>query len=170
MGTVKLLFFVLCLAVAGSRRVPDRNLLISIAQKEVGVRELTGHNDGKRVEEYLRAVALKRGNPWCAAWITWLFKQAGYEAPRTGWSPDLFPAKRCKKEGKPGDVIGIYFSSLGRIAHCGLIEKLHNDWVFSIEGNTNPAGSREGDGVYRRTRHKRGIRKIADWTVDNMIK
>lgn len=36
------------------------------------------------------AVKLKKGQPWCAAFVSWVFAKAGYTAPRTGWSPALF--------------------------------------------------------------------------------
>ncbi len=155
--------------------MPDRNLLknqarqdgykevVILAAKEVGVRELTGHNDGPRVEQYLHAAGLHRGDPWCAAWVSFIFMEAGYPAPRTGWSPDLFPAKRRVKTALPADVFGVYIPSLGRIGHCGLVEKIHHDQVYTLEGNTDGSGGREGDGVYRRIRHIRSIRCFANW-------
>ena len=127
------------------------------------MRERTGNNDGKRIEEYLNAVGLHRGDPYCAAFVSWVYKKAGYPVPRTGWSPDLFPAKRLVKVPEPGDVFGIYISSKGRIAHCGMVERSHSDFVYTIEANTNNSGGAEGDGVYRRMRHKRGISKYANW-------
>ena len=158
---------ILCIAFVGSSRIANGNLLnssiVTIASKEVGVRERTGRNDGTRVEEYLHAVGLNRGDPWCAAFLSWVFKQAGYSAPRTGWSPDLFPSKRLVKLPEPGDVFGIYFADKGRIAHCGLVESVRHDYIYSIEGNTDASGGREGGGVYRRMRHKRGISKFAKW-------
>ncbi|MHA4894131.1 C40 family peptidase [Pedobacter sp. PWIIR3] len=147
---------------AFNRRVVYKKL-IPIAEAELWVREATGRNDGKRVEEYLASVGLKQGQPYCAAFLSWVFKQAGYAAPRTGWSPDLFPNSRLVKAAAPGNVFGIYFPALKRIAHCGLVTGVQGDWVKTIEGNTNGSGGREGDGVYRRLRHKRSIKAYADW-------
>jgi len=64
---------------------------------------------------------------------------------------------------RSGLVYGIYFPELRRIGHCGILERVQGDFVIGIEGNTNVAGSREGDGVYRRMRHKRSIAKFAEW-------
>lgn len=36
--------------------------LEGIYQHEIGVRERSGHNDGAKVEQYLKYVGLKRGN------------------------------------------------------------------------------------------------------------
>lgn len=136
--------------------------LIPIARAELWVREETGNNDGRRVEEYLAAVGLKKGDPYCAAFVSWVFKQAGYAEPRTGWSPALFPAAKLVKAAMPGNVFGIYFPALKRIAHCGFVERVNGDWITTIEGNTNVAGSREGEGVYRRLRHVRGVKRCAE--------
>lgn len=137
--------------------------LIAVAEAELWVREATGHNDGKRVEEYLATVRLKKGEPYCAAFVSWVFKEAGYAAPRTGWSPSLFPYGRVVKAAAPGNVFGIYFPALKRIAHCGLVTGVKGNWIETIEGNTNGSGGREGDGVYRRLRNKNTVRAYADW-------
>lgn len=60
-------------------------------------------------------------------------------------------------------VMGIYFPSKGRIAHCGIVTAVKGEWIESTEGNTNVAGSREGDAVMKKLRHKRTIAKYADW-------
>lgn len=66
----------------------------SVYSAEIGIRESTGNNDGKRIEEYLAYVGLGKGNPWCAAFVCWVYGQAGVDNPGTGWSPALFPKKR----------------------------------------------------------------------------
>jgi hypothetical protein len=140
---------------------------------QVGIRERTGHNDGTRVEAYLASVGLKKGNPWCAAFVHWCFRRAGVgQVPRSGYSPSWFPQARVIyqagrseiKQPDRGDVFGIWFPAKGRIAHVGFID----DWrggshAITVEGNTNEAGSREGDGVYRKRRLKRQIHKITRW-------
>lgn len=192
MATTKILLGIICLVTIGSSYERDGNLLkywaghlyterikrimsgpipktykklIPIAQAELWVREETGNNDGKRVEEYQATVGLKKGDPYCAAFISWVFKQAGYSAPRTGWSPSLFPVAKLVKAAAPGNVFGIYFPSLKRIAHCGFVEHIKGDWISTIEGNTNVSGSRECDGVHRRLRHKKTIYTYSDWRL-----
>ncbi len=173
MATVRILLGIVCFATIGSNRVSHRNLLsadaqerthlINIARAEIGVREKNGQNDGEQVERYLAAVGLKRGEPWCAAFISWIFKEGGYATPRTAWSPDLFNKKVNTNKLTLGNVFGIWFPTMQRIAHVGLAEKQEGDWLISIEGNTNVIGSREGDGVYRKRRPVKTIYAIADW-------
>jgi len=183
MAAIKLLLGLFCLGFIGSFGMLKRNLLkqappidtiqraklVQLARNELGIREKTGNNDGPRVELYLASVGLKRGQPWCAAYVSWLFSKAGFLKPRSGWSPDLFPSARLARSALPGNVIGIYFPELKRIAHVGLIVSVRDDWVVSSEGNTNVAGSREGDGVYLRIRHKRTIYRIADWVSGRRV-
>jgi hypothetical protein len=184
MATARILLLLLCTAPAFGHWLPERHLLssrslnvasaladtshpagaarlIALAKKELAVRELRGKNEGPRVEVYLRYVGLGKGHAWCAAFVSWLHGQAGFAQPRSGWSPALFPGSKQLKVAKPGAVLGIYVPALKRIAHVGLVIGIQQDWVQSIEGNTNPSGSREGDGVYSRLRHRRTISKYA---------
>jgi hypothetical protein len=185
MATIKFLLGIICIGFIGSNSLPGRYLLIGsgmknkqdsqrqalveMAEHELGVRELTGNNDGERVEAYLASAGLKKGQPWCAAYISWVYARMGYGKPRSGWCPDLFPSSRLARSALPGNVLGIYFSQYKRIAHVGLIVQQKGNWVTSVEGNTNVTGSREGDGVYKKIRHIRTIRSIADWITEGRI-
>ena len=140
-----------------------RSHVLTIAKAQLGVREATRKNDGHSVEQYLAYTGNKKGDPWCAAFVSWVFGQAGFALPRTAWSPALFPLNRQTLLIKPAVVFGIYFPELKRIAHCGLVEKQNGNWIYTIEGNTNFAAGREGDGVYRKIRHLKTIGYYADW-------
>jgi hypothetical protein len=184
MAATRLLLGILCFAFTGSigqsdryllnphsriiskselQKAEDRAALVRIAENEIGVREKTGNNDGLKVESYLAVVKLKKGQPWCAAFLSWVYNKAGYTKPSTGWSPDMFPNARLARSALPGNILGIYFTNLKRIAHVGLIVQQKGEWITAVEGNTNVNGSREGDGVYRKLRHIKTIYRIADW-------
>jgi hypothetical protein len=143
-----------------------REALVKTATGELGVREQGGNNKGPRIIQYLAVVKLKTAEPWCAAFISWIFNKNGFSQPCSGWSPDLFIKAKLARSALPGNLVGIYFSSLKRIAHVGMIVQQKNDWYYTIEGNTNIDGGREGDGVYRRMRHKRAIYQLADWVTE----
>ena len=138
---------------------------------EVGTREATGKNDGERVEEYLRATGLGKGNAWCAAFVTWVYKEARVKAVISAWSPSWFTKNVIYTRGSStnltpakADVFGIYFTNLKRIAHVGFIDKWDNTaYTMTVEGNTNDTGSREGDGVYYKRRLKSQIYKVSRW-------
>ncbi|MEO8887305.1 MAG: CHAP domain-containing protein [Mucilaginibacter sp.] len=144
------------------------NIRLKVAHtyvSQIGVRELTGHNDGKSVEMFLRYCGLSKGEPWCAAFVCWSLGQNRIPNPQSGYCPDLFTLKNIiwKRTQKntiqplPSDIFGLYFPEKGRIAHVGFIEKWASTTVTTVEGNTNQAGSREGDGVYRKIRLTRQI-------------
>jgi hypothetical protein len=59
--------------------------------------------------------------------------------------------------------MGIYYESKRRVAHVGLITGETRGHYETIEGNTNSAGSNEGDGVYRKIRKKETIYIISDY-------
>lgn len=141
----------------------NSKLILAIARSQLGIREATGKNDGTAVEAYLSYTGNKKGTPWCASFISWVYGKAGLAKPKTPWSPALFPKNRQTLKPLPADVFGIYFSSLKRIAHCGLVEANRGNWLQTIEGNTNANGFREGDGVYRKLRHKRTVAVYANW-------
>lgn len=83
--------------------------------------------------------------------------------------PRLFNPKQLvwqrnrKNNGTPrqADVFGIYFPEKKRIAHVGYIDRWSDKTVTTVEGNTNQAGSREGDGVYRKIRLTRQIYAVS---------
>jgi hypothetical protein len=174
MAAIRFMLVIFCLGFTGRIDQPHRDLLagqhspgqddlIRIAFSQVGVKELKNKNDGKEVEAYLKVVGLARGQPWCAAFICWVYRQAGYSKPRSGWSPDLFNTKVNRKTPAPGLVIGIYFPELHRIAHAGFISTAHGSWLQTIEGNTNNGNSREGDGVYAKRRNSHLSYTFSDW-------
>lgn len=149
-----------------------RQKLVSIAESYVGVREATDHNDGPQVQAFLAATGLKGDYPWCAAFQATVFKQAGVKAPLSAYCPDWFKSNVVYSRNRksitpyafyPAQVFGLYFESKQRVAHVGMLVSETKTSYSTIEGNTNAAGSREGDGVYRKLRSKKSIYVISDY-------
>jgi len=176
MATIRFILGIICLVSTLGNGLLNRHLLnkqqatnalrtrvLAIAKSQLGVREVGGNNNGTAVKAYLAYTNLEQGYPWCAAFVSWVYGKASLAQPKTAWSPALFPAKRLTKTPKPADVFGIYFPKLKRIAHCGLVLQTKADWVLTIEGNTNLNGGNDGDGVYRKWRHKKTIALYAQW-------
>lgn len=134
--------------------------VLTMARSQLGVVEEGGPNCGKQVAEYLAATHCPPGLPWCAAFVAWCGLHSGVPWP-------LAPVPGCmslyadaKAKGliaaspETGAVFLLWFPSLSRYAHTGFLEATGptpGTWT-TIEGNTNPAGGREGYGVFRRTR------------------
>jgi hypothetical protein len=149
-----------------------RQKVLKLAESQLHVRELTGKNDGVDVVKFLRSVGLKKGDAWCAAFISWLHIMFDIPNPESGWSPAWFKAnlvyhKLHKRTtpfiSRPGQVIGLWITSKGRVGHVGMIESENRLHYNTIEGNTNSMGSDEGDGVYRKIRKKETIYCVSDF-------
>lgn len=136
---------------------------LEIALSFEGIREVS-RNRGPLIDQWLRDAGLdpeKGSYAWCAAFVHACFKKAAEEMglvnlfPRTAgvlkaWDKAPLWARTSKPE--PGCVF-IIDHGAGK-GHTGFVHAV--DWARErldcIEGNTNISGSREGDGVYRRSR------------------
>jgi hypothetical protein len=163
-----------------------RQKLIDIAVREVGVREEPRNsNTGPRVREYQCATSLGgTGWPYCAAFVCWCIREWGklpevldalkmtaaqfeHWRPKTAaaygfheWASD-HGLTMFDENTNPGaatlhtaDIVTFDFS------HVGIIATDSKNFMNTIEGNTDGAGSRDGGGVYLKTRERRLARKI----------
>lgn len=136
----------------------ERALMLAAAR--VGERE-TNRNSSTWVDLFLRAVGLAPGYAWCASFVYWCLTESG-------WPAESLPEKRraagvitwsrwaeerglIVSEPRRGDLM-FWLNRDGRTGHIGFITAVHGDVLSTIEGNTDGEGSREGDGVYRKTR------------------
>jgi len=150
---------------------PVKMTLPEIYTSQIGVREATGKNDGPEVEMYLQTVGLKKGYAWCSAFVKWSLEEAEIPNKINAWSPTaenrnnlVYQSRKFIQEPKPGDVFTIYYPRLKRIGHTGFYHQRHNDMSYeTVEGNTNAAGSREGDGVYKKYRSFNATHSISRW-------
>lgn len=152
--------------------------MVRAAESMLGITEATGHNDGPEIEAMLRFVGARKGDPYCAAFVAWIFHLAGLDGivPRSAWSPDMVrqPTYTAKASGplqpRPGDTFGIYFRGKGRVAHTGLIRswpRLGSTFT-TLEANTAPEPAegerdRDGDGIWSKRRLKRQAWAVRAW-------
>lgn len=144
---------------------------LDTAKTYVGVKELTGHNDGPEVEKFLRSVKLPKGTAWCAAFVSYCLYQSKAIAPkkyaRTGLARDFATKVDGTKVVSSEEVLRgtitipkgsilVYEKQNTIFGHTGFVLE---DWKGktgkTIEGNTSSgvSGSQsDGNGVYIRTR------------------
>lgn len=135
---------------------------IDIAKKYINHKEKPGNNfdDDTPLGKILKEAGHKDGEAWCAYFMEAVFvetlrslfsastvqtfqnfKNAGYEISNVPKVGALVIWQRYK-DGKPTWA-----------GHAGLVTKVQSDGVFfTIEGNTNSSGSREGDSVQEKMR------------------
>ena len=155
-------------------RLPLPERWLAQAKSQVGISELTGHNDGPEIDKYLEAAGKKAGSklPYCAAGQTWCALQAGAKRENL----PKFPAgvaewrKWATEEGRrlsePGRGMLGYWTNpgiYGEPGHIFIIAGYALGVLRTIEFNTNGEGSREGDGVRERFRTLKGMKKNARW-------
>jgi hypothetical protein len=168
----------ICYALTGfttGQQLSSVEKLEKTYKSQIGVSEDLGANDAYAIRGYLISTGFDYPVAWCAAFVSWCHTIAGIDNPRSAWSPAWFPSSNTVYiRGKPGsrdpdkgDVFGIYFNNLKRIGHVGFIDEwpAGESYCITVEGNTNSAGSREGDGVYRKRRLKTQIYKVSRWVL-----
>ncbi|CAB4150373.1 Peptidoglycan binding-like [uncultured Caudovirales phage] len=159
--------------------IVDSLISTALAEAEAEVREIGGANRGPRVEEFQRSVGLRPGDPWCAAFVAWCVTQSrGLATPPSWCSGSAITTwqKATRKVGPSGFCTPLFNDYRGRIGagwvwvrakdeagagearrgnwvqgHCGIVVAVDSVGFHTVEGNTNSAGSRDGDGVYRKT-------------------
>jgi hypothetical protein len=152
--------------------------LIEVAKAEDAkrVREVGGMNRGPDVEKYQKTVGLSPGSPWCAAFVAYCVKEAKGLTVAPLWCSGSAitqwhrGTRRMLPEGfttpekvdfqtkvRPGMVWVRAKDGAGAVSarkgtwvqgHTGIVTSVDDEGFHTVEGNTNGAGSREGDGVY----------------------
>src|SRR5688572_30465099 len=124
MGKNKLISLLVCLLFVGIHTNLGSSCLEPKMDRQLGVRESGGNNQGWKIEQYLQSVGLPPGNPWCTAYVHWVLEQCGYRTRITGWAPSAHNSKnvvylhrKFKNVPIPGDVFTIYSLKKKRIAH-----------------------------------------------------
>ncbi|HLW20199.1 MAG TPA: CHAP domain-containing protein [Cyclobacteriaceae bacterium] len=148
---------------------------VKVARSQIGVMEdPVGSNRGTEVDEYLGSVNCPPGNYWCAGFVYWCFKEA---AENLNVKNPLYKTAGClshwnNSQGKkisaktamenptivkPGHI---FIIDHGRgMGHTGIIERVDGGFAYTIEGNSNPHGDRNGIGVFQLTRKINKINK-----------
>jgi hypothetical protein len=146
------------------------------AERWFGVYELTGNNDHPMITKAMRLCGLagNKGYPWCAAAQAEIFNTANIPAPMSARVVDWFVTNVVWKReygevplqlNTRGMVGGLYYQNLGRYGHIVLIVAEDKNNYYTLEGNTNLAGSREGEGFYKKIRSKKSIAVLADYCL-----
>jgi chemotaxis protein histidine kinase CheA len=134
--------------------------VIAIAKRQEGYRE-GKKNYTKFAAELIKAkVAQKwwQNKAWCQTFQAWAFVEAGHKklAPMTPGCATAVAWFRKRKRVNQYPAIGaqVFYGS-GGDNHVGLVYKYNPTHIWTIEGNTNGAGSAEGIGVFLKRRSRK---------------
>lgn len=134
--------------------------LLSIARSQIGFAEdPKGSNWGRHVKKYLAAIGINFPAAWCMAFVYWCVDEACKEQKlqnplrRTGGVMEQWNHTLLSKRTIHPAAGTIFIMDHGKgLGHTGIVEKVEGVWIYTIEGNTNDEGSREGYEVARRRR------------------
>lgn len=129
--------------------------VIAVARGELGYTE-TGNNITKYWQEYDPSF---QGQPWCVAFLWWVFNHAGESAAFFGGGKTASCGTLLRwyqamgqtvpvSEVQPGDIVLLNFNGRGTADHCGIVERKGGVCLYTIEGNTTPGleGSQDNGG------------------------
>lgn len=149
-----------------------QNKIIEVANQYVGIKELKGNMgwEDKIFEAKMKKIGWYKTAPWCMFFVKLVWTQAYAElyptdnthilsiisSNITGGSIDS--AERVKKykdfqfSGVPQPGAIAIYRKTATTGHGAIVITAGEDITVNIEGNTNGAGSRDGDKVARKNR------------------
>lgn len=125
--------------------------ILTIAAREIGY---SRWNDPQPGTKYGRDYASRHGKyygksgvPFCAMFVTWVFRQAGIIPPGGDFAYCPTGIKAMKKLGlevdkrdaQPGDIVFFDWDG-GESDHVGIVEANNGSYLLTIEGNTTRRG------------------------------
>src|SRR5690348_8545821 len=121
--------------------------IIAMARSQLGYVEGVNQYGASNQTKYWGDLdPVLQGNPWCAAFVSWVFTRAGKPLPNMGkpygFSYCPFGERYARANGlwdedglyQPGDVI-LYGSRLAE--HTGIVVSDNGSAIVTIEGNTS---------------------------------
>lgn len=136
--------------------------IIDLAKKEVGYQEGKSNGSWNNHQKYSPAVPgleWSQNQAWCATFISWLAMMAGLKDfyPRTASTDAGAAWFKSLKRWSEYPAVGAqgFLGVNGDMYHTFLVVRYDDNYVYTIEGNTNTSGSSQGDGVYEQKRPRR---------------
>lgn len=141
------------------------NKALEIAITQIGQDEKPhGSNWGDPVKSYLASVNINFPASWCMAFVYWCYNEASKQlkventAIKSAGVLDVWrKVPKVLTSTTPQDTSVFIMNHGHGLGHTGIVEKFDDVFIYTVEGNSNTNGSREGVEV---TRHKRDRKTI----------
>ena len=137
--------------------------VIAMAKSQIGVKESpAGSNNVKYNTDYYGKAVSGPAYPWCVVFIWWVFQQVCkalfYNGGKTASCGALMRYAKDNKQWvtskyQPGDIV--LFSWTGNELspdHAGIVERVGDGVLYTIEGNTSLTNNDNGGCVMQRVR------------------
>ena len=135
--------------------------IIDLAKSQIGVHESPPNSNNVKYNDWYYGHPVSGSEyPWCAVFISWLFRGDQSLCPRTASCVNMlawFEQKRqIVKKPQPGDIVFFkYSTNARRTNHTGLVVSVSEDGrtINTIEGNTSVTNQDNGGKVMQRNRY-----------------
>ncbi len=139
---------------------------LKVAATQVGEDEKPhGSNWGEPVRTYLISVGVNFPASWCMAFVYWCFGKAAKDMSTINTAIKSAGVLNCWNLAYPAvksqvpSVGSVFVMDFGHgHGHTGIVERFDDTFIYTIEGNTNDTGSREGIEVCKRKRLRKTIK------------
>lgn len=149
------------------------DLIVKIAESYIGQKEVTPNLKfvNPDFDKKIRNVGWSKGQSWCAYFLKLVYKEAfetysefedvalKLKKIQSGSVVMSFNNFKMSKDFKisstptPGALVFWESTTKKGYGHCGIVVGIRDkNYIYTVEGNTNNNGSREGDGVYKKVR------------------
>lgn len=133
--------------------------LVAAAKREIGTCENPPNSNKVKYNTWMYNGKEVEGSqyPWCAAFVSWLFRDNQILCKKTASCADMlawFEKKgQLVKVPHPGDIVFFKFSTNNRRTnHVGIVESVDGKAIYTIEGNTSLTSNDNGGKVMLRKR------------------
>jgi len=139
---------------------------MKIAISQIGKQEKPlGSNWGDPVKFYLASVGINFPASWCMAFVYWCYQEASVilkiknNAIKTGGVLFAWNKSSTLIKSFEPHIGSVFIMEFGHgLGHTCIVENFDASFIYTIEGNTNDTGSREGIEVCRRKRSRKSIK------------
>lgn len=122
----------------------EKPVWLVVAEKEIGVKEITGVEANKRIVEYAATTTLKATSDevaWCSAFVNWVLKQAGMYYTRSASARSWLKGLAQIPEPMPGCVVVFKRGNNPQSGHVAFFTS------FVGNGFIKVLGGNQGDSV-----------------------
>jgi len=132
--------------------------IIDIAEREIGTKEAPPNSNNVKYNTWYYGHPVSgSAYPWCAVFVSWVFKDDQSLCKKTASCVDMLTwferNGQIVKDPQPGDIVFFkYSTNARRTNHVGIVKAVNGKSLRTIEGNTSISSNDNGGSVMERVR------------------
>lgn len=112
---------------------------MAVAEAEIGMREVAGAGNNKRISEYFEATSLglqPDSVPWCAAFVNWVMREVGHDFTNSAMARSWIDYGKNSGGLVHGSIV-VLKRGTPPAGHVGFCVKADKNTVWLLGGNQN---------------------------------